>query len=56
MNIFQVKEYNPLIKEEWKNKLYIFPLGKAFEQQTKKIEDQGIKHVETLKFLKLENV
>ena len=33
-----------------------FPLGKAFEQQTKKIEDQGIKHVETLKFLKLENV
>ena len=33
-----------------------FPLGKAFGQQTKKIEDQGIKHVETLKFLKLENV
>ena len=28
------------------------PLGKAFEKQTKAIEDQGIKQVETLKALK----
>ena len=34
-----------------------FPLGKAFQQQTKKsIEGQGIKHVETLKTLNIENV
>ena len=34
--------------------VYIFPLGKAFEKQRKTIEDQGIKEVETLKALKLE--
>ena len=28
-----------------------FPLGKALEEQIKKIEDQGIKQVETLKAL-----
>ena len=30
------------------------PLGKAFEKQMKTIEDQGIKQVEALKALKLE--
>ena len=36
-------------------KLTYFPIGKAFEKQIKTIKDQGIKQVETLKALKLEN-
>ena len=31
-----------------------FPLGKAYEKQIKAVEDQGIKQVEALKILKLE--
>ena len=34
------------------DKFTYFPLGKAFEKQTKTIEDQGIKQVEALKVLK----
>ena len=35
-------------------KFTYFPLGKAYEKQIKAVEDQGIKQVEALKILKLE--
>ena len=44
--------YQNRIKEQ--AKFTYFPLGKAFEKQIKTIEDQGIKQVEALEALKLE--
>ena len=46
MNILLVKKYCLLIK---KNKFIYFPLGKAFEKQTKTIEYQGEKQVRAIK-------
>ena len=43
MNILQVKKYYLLIKEVEQAKFAYSPLGKAFEKQTKAIEDKGEK-------------
>ena len=41
MNSLQVKEYYPLIKDKQQYKLsFHSPLGKAFEKQTKTIDEQ----------------
>ena len=52
MNILRVKKYYLLNKIEYQNNLFTYsPLEKAFEKQTKTIEDQGEKQVNALKSL-----
>ena len=48
MSNLQMNEYYHLIKFTY------IPLGKTFEKQIKTIEDQGVKQVEALKALKVE--
>ena len=49
MNILLVKRYYHLIKKKIEQvKFTYFPLGKAFEKQTKRIEDQGEKQIKTI--------
>ena len=53
MNILQVKKYYLLIKNIIEQAKFTYsPLRKAFEKQTKTIEDQGQKQVDSLKTLK----
>ena len=53
MNILQVKKYYLLIKNIIEQAKFTYsPLRKAFEKQTKPIEDQGQKQVDFLKTLK----
>ena len=56
MNILQVKKYYLQIKNNIEQAKFTYsPLGKAFENQTKKIKDQGKKQVDALKDLELED-
>ena len=57
MNILQVKKYYLLIKNIIEQAKFTYsPLRKAFEKQTKTIEDQGQKQVDFLKTLKPQNL
>ena len=57
MNILQVKKYYLLIKNIIEQAKFTYsPLRKAFEKQTKTIQDQGQKQVDFLKTLKPQNL
>ena len=57
MNILQVKKYYLLTKNIIEQAKFTYsPLRKAFEKQTKTIEDQGQKQVDFLKTLKPQNL
>ena len=57
LNTLQVTKYYLLVKEERKQSKFTYsPLGKAFEKQTKTIEEQGKKQVEALKALTKEEL
>ena len=57
LNTLQVTKYYLLIKEERKQSKFTYsPLGKAFENQTKTIEEQGKKQVDALKALTKEEL
>ena len=47
MNILQVKKYCLVIKDK-QAKFTYFPLGKAFEKQTKTIQDQRKKQIKAI--------
>ena len=53
MNILQIKNNYLLKKKQIRGqvKFIYYPLGKAFEKQTKTIEDQGEKQIDVLKNL-----
>ena len=51
----EMKNYNMILINE-QAKFSYFPLGKAFEEQIKAIEDQGQKQVDALKILKPKSI